>query len=162
MKIFIAALVLALASPAQAGEYEDIARSALEWIAENSDYSADVSIPPVRIVTQEDLVIMVHGRLPGPNEHFLIIAAAYLSDPPTIWADGEFFDLSGNEAKHTVMHELVHHLQYLSGKEYACIGEMEREAYRLSDKYAEEVLHDESLKADPLTLFFITECPRYR
>lgn len=133
-------------------------RGMLDWIQENSDYvTDDVPIPTIRSVTGEDLQILYYGRLPGPSEVFLTIDAIYMGDD-LIWIRE---DIVGNAYQHAILHELVHHAQEYSDKEFACLAASEADAYRLGDKYAIDVLHDESLKADVLIVMFLTTCSRW-
>lgn len=153
---YLLALLLFI-SPAYAGEYEDTAQELLAWIGSHSNYDPHVNLPKIRRVTAEDLTIIYYGRLPRENEVFLEVQAIYFEDTEEIWVQGDF-DISTDVGKHTLLHELIHHLQHKSGKHFECIGKMEQEAYKIGDQYAVEVLHDESLKADPLFLLLVSDC----
>ena len=135
-------------------------RGMLDWIQENSDYETmDIPLPEIRAVTLEDLQILYYGRLPGPNEVFLTIEAIYMGDD-LIWIrDG--IDPDSNAYQSTILHELVHHAQAYSDKEFPCIAASEEDAYALGNRYVVEVLHDESLKSDPLITLLITQCSRW-
>ena len=135
-------------------------RGMLDWIQMNSDYvTVDIPLPTIRVVTGEDLQILYYGRLPGPTEVFLTIEAIYV-DKDLIWIrDG--IDPESNAYQSTILHELVHHAQEYSDKEFACIGASEGDAYALGNQYVVEVLHDESLKSDALVVMLLTQCARF-
>lgn len=165
--LVLAAALAAFSLQASAKEYETMAHKALQWIGENSDYNVDAPLPAVRYVTQEDFWALFYGRMPKENEAFQTYDGTYFPDTNVMWVLDESRGVPG-ETEHTIMHELVHYLQYKSGKEFECVGKREEEAYRLSDRYADEVLFDETLvalggrtlKADPLLLIYITSCRR--
>ena len=147
---------LLFTTPAYALDMRDM----LDWIGDNSDYeTADIPLPAIRVVTQEDLQSLYYGRLPSENEVFLTIEAIYMGDD-LIWIrDG--IDPNSNAYQWTILHELVHHAQAYSDKEFACVAASEVDAYALSDQYAAEVLRDEGLKSDPLVMMLITQCARW-
>ena len=133
-------------------------REMLDWIGDNSDYVTDgVPLPKIRTVTGEDLQSIYYGRLPHESEVFLTVDALYFPEGE-IWIRG---GIEGNAYFSTILHELVHHAQEYSDKEFACVAASEADAYALGDKYAVEVLQDESLKSDPLVVMFITQCARW-
>ena len=155
MRALLVAFLL-FASPAHALDM----RAMLDWIGKNSEYeTANIPIPTIRVVTKEDLQALYYGRLPGPNEVFRTIEAIYMGDV-LIWIrDG--IDPNGNAYQWTILHELVHHVQAYSDKEFACVAASEVDAYALSDQYAAEILRDEGLKSDPLITMLITQCSRW-
>jgi len=63
-----------------------------------------------------------------------------------------------DEASHEVLvHELVHFLQYRSGKSFRCFGRMEAEAYAVTRAWlAERGLPD---RHDDFAIFFASKCP---
>ena len=74
----------------------------------------------------------------------------------TIYLSAEL-DLA-DEASHAVLvHELVHFLQYRSGRTYRCIGHMEAEAYAVTRAWlAARGLPDHH---DDVLIFFASKCP---
>lgn len=161
MRILLAAILWVAFSMSALANMDDTMRGMLRWIGEHSDYDVDVPLPDVKRVTAEDLMILYYGRLPNENEHFLEVEAIYLDDPPpAIWFQDDF-SIDDPSWRAALVHELVHHLQFQSGKEFRCTAEMEAEAYKLSDLYAVEVLEDESLKSDPMMVMFLSTCPRW-
>lgn len=132
----------------------------LDWIGENSSYDTDVPPMTVRPVTQEDLQVVYYGRLPGPNEVFLTVEAIYREDG-VVWISDEM-DPDSPSYELTILHELVHHVQQHSGREFACVAEREVDAYALGDHYAITVLDEPDLVADALVVMMITQCQRFR
>lgn len=134
----------------------------LAWIDENSDYEASgLPLPEITLVTHEDLQIQYYGRLPGPNEAFLEVQGIYYDDTKSMWLR-DTFDINSPQWRAYLLHELVHHAQAFSDREWPCVAASEVDAYRLGDQYAVEILKDESLKSDALTVAFISQCARRR
>mgnify|MGYP002862481764 CR=1 FL=1 len=61
-----------------------------------------------------------------------------------------------------LVHELVHHMQYMSGQisKFKCQGKIEKEAYDVQNKWLEPYGLDvhKALKIGPLFLFMATQC----
>ena len=75
----------------------------------------------------------------------------------------EGFDINTVHDKSILLHELAHHLQYQNYKNEnaACLGELEREAYDLQDKWLKEKYDVDvysTIGIDEFYLIIITQC----
>lgn len=75
----------------------------------------------------------------------------------------EGFDINTVHDKSILLHELAHHLQYQNNKNEnaACLGELEREAYDLQDKWLKEKYDVDvysTIGIDEFYLIIITQC----
>ena len=76
------------------------------------------------------------------------------------------FNIKTVRDKSVVFHELVHHLQYTSGKNFEvwCKGDLEKEAYELQDKWLQEKYNAivwDTIGINRLFLHVITNCRMY-
>lgn len=102
----------------------------IDWIERNSDYT-DIKAPPVLFVSSDELKYVV--SFPNP--------AVMANDVLALYVDGivflpDNFELGRHD--YMLLHELVHHAQKESGREYACIAEREAEAYALQIRFVDE------------------------
>ena len=78
----------------------------------------------------------------------------------------ENFDINQIHDQSVIFHELVHHLQYNDGedKRVKCMGELEKEAYNLQDKWLQEkygVTVWDTIHINRLFFMLITRCEKH-
>jgi|APSaa5957512535_1039671.scaffolds.fasta_scaffold20243_4 hypothetical protein len=116
-----------------------LASELLNWINQHSsfDYSVD-QIPKVKTVNARKIAaIAFGGALPkAVNPENLKIFGLYNFKEKTIYIL-ETIDLNTEKGKAILLHELVHYIQYQSGKDKLvnCIKELEPKAYEIEEAY---------------------------
>jgi hypothetical protein len=136
------------------------------WLAANFDLPESYEHPRVTVVPRVE-INEIHQReaVPGTAsagaQRASRVAAVYDTRTKTIYlAEG----WTGHTPAETsiLVHEMVHHLQNVSGKTFACAGEREKEAYAAQEQWLR--LFGRNLKSefglDPFTLLVKTSCPR--
>lgn len=112
----------------------------LSWIVANSTYAMPSALPKIEYRTQielqrmnfcEDLANCDDAKLPE-----IAIAALYDHETCVMYLP-EVFNPEDPRSMATLVHELTHHLQALSGKfaNYSCFGPLEYEAYKTEDSW---------------------------
>ena len=127
-------LVWLLGSMAFARDTQDLVSfepTAYQFISEHAPHLDTNDMPPVKyqFKTQEQLNLMYYNKASVDNFNVEAIYAAgviYLRDD---------FDLE--LMSHTLVHELVHHVQFVNARAYECHAAMEREAYTVMDKWVD-------------------------
>ncbi len=109
------------------------AQDAAEWIVRNSDYDADLPLPAFVTLPRPTLNYIFYHQLVGGYQGQTCIEALYF---PHVMFIAE--DIEADICATTLVHELVHHFQYLTHKDFLCTAEAEREAYELQAKWVEE------------------------
>jgi hypothetical protein len=109
------------------------AQDATDWIVRNSDYDADVPLPAFVTLPRPTLNYIFYNQFVGGYQGQTCIEALYFPHVMFI-AD----DIQADICASTLVHELVHHFQYLTHKEFLCTTEAEREAYELQAKWVAE------------------------
>lgn len=110
---------------------QDLATDLAQWIAENSDFQPFE--PPAIIFLSGRTIAEATSWPDKPDYEFKPIAAytaGLIMLPDT-------FRLDRDESM--LLHELVHHAQYLENRIYTCNAEREAEAYALQLKYVAAV-----------------------
>lgn len=117
---------------------ETVMIALLSWIVANSTYAMPSALPIIEYRTEiemrqmhfcEDTAKCDDAALPG-----IFIAALYDHEKRIMFLPKEF-DSEKSRNKATLVHELTHHVQALSGKfvNYSCFGPLEYEAYKIED-----------------------------
>jgi hypothetical protein len=127
-----------------------------QWIDDHSDFGPMPRHPAYVFLPQGTIQYMYFvgsGLEYTGREHNQIVA---------MYHDGwmildETFDPEKNAD--VLLHELVHHMQFVEKREYRCLGEAERVAYDLEAQFSAET-GIASVRLDPLMLMFITSCPQ--
>ena len=149
--MIIAALVglttASVANEAELSRIEKITPVLMEFIAKNTDYDV-TKVPPVTTYvfkTPKELSQIYYGN---DDEQSFNVEALY-SDGVVFLSDS----FTVREKAYILLHELVHHAQFHSGKAFECVSAIEREAYDLMDKYV--VLTGNGTLTDPVFKMFL-------
>ena len=102
----------------------------MHWVAAKMQVSMS-QLPKVYISRQ-----MMIERIGHPQRQSAMARALYV--PNMVVIDDEFWNAGDARTISFLVHELVHHAQYLSGKTYACNNAKEWEAYRLQNLWLAE------------------------
>jgi hypothetical protein len=138
LRVFVAIAFLLACAPARAAPpeeaFEQRVAELLRWIAAHSDYPPAVGRLPAFVFLAPDTIRHTFtGAAMGYTAEMSDVRAAlvrgtiYLPDTFTLGRDD-----------YMLLHELVHHLQDESGKDFACLALREREAYELQTRFVEE------------------------
>ena len=123
------------------------------------DQPLPATLPRIDFATPERMQAMHHGTPEGGERAVLTVVALYDDAGRTIllpegWTGATPAELS------VLAHEMVHHLQNLSGRRYACGAEREAEAYDAQGRWL--ALFGETLEGafelNPLTLMVLSRC----
>jgi hypothetical protein len=153
---------LAAAPPAAAGAAEMVPIEALAsavaaWVAGEMGLVLSEPLPRVGFLDATGMSAMRFGA--AAARPVLEVVALYDDRERAIllpqgWAASTPAEVS------VLVHEMVHHLQNLSGRAYACPAEREAEAFELQGRWL--ALHGRSLteefELDRKTLFVLTRC----
>ena len=111
------------------------------WIGANSNYAVPSTLPTIEYRTSDELRQMQFCNEPPCKVEDLPrieIAALFDHESRTLYLREERRG-KYHEHQDTLVHELVHYLQALTGKfESYCLGILEMEAYGLEDKWRVE------------------------
>lgn len=130
----------------------------IDYIAENSKYEYHGEpLPFIEFVTADEACRKVftpegYEKIIAEEGTCTRIAALYDNTMNVIYMNEDRLELEdGYES--TLAHELVHYLQYINGedKKVQCFRAMERDAYKLQDKYI--VDHELNPETRPNLLF---------
>ena len=125
--------------------YDDEVEKLIGWITENSDYK-DLGKPrPLIMRANQAFMNNLWEEINGkpPNSRNSVIGALHVwrgtltdDQKSTVYIPMDF-DIKNPLDQRTLVHELVHHLQYWNGKPntISCRKELEFDAYMLSAKY---------------------------
>lgn len=139
---YISALILS-ASVASANP---IFEEYIGWIVANSDFEYNGEpLPRVERTSKEMLLIMLYGDTAVAQAEFNgtylpPVEAIYDNETDTIFLPYET-DLDDFANHHIIVHELVHYLQDINGITDECVGRLETPAYKLHEKWQDEVNH---------------------
>jgi hypothetical protein len=155
------ALALTLAGPAAAGAPAPDLASIAAWVAAELHAPAPEALPRVELVAAPALSRKRYGAAATEGTTTLDLVALYDDDPRTIYRTEGWTGATPRESS-VLVHEMVHHVQALSGRRYGCGAEREAEAYALQDRWLAQ--HGETLETafelNALALFVLTRCPR--
>lgn len=134
----------------------------LAWIGGQTGYvvpTAAEDLPEIERLDPAAMRQVVYRRAPGNRFQERAILGAYdVGKGPngTIYLSANL-DLADEASHEVLVHELVHFLQYRSGKPYRCLGHMEAEAYAVTRAWlAARGLPDHH---DDIAIFFASKCP---
>jgi hypothetical protein len=134
----------------------------LAWIGGQTGYAVPATsedLPAVERLDPVAMAQMVDPKAPAERLRQRTVLGAY---DVRKGVNGTIYLSAGvdlaDEASHEVLvHELVHFLQYRSGKSFRCFGRMEAEAYAVTRAWlAERGLPD---RHDDFAIFFASKCP---
>ncbi len=111
---------------AAAGEIAD-------WIVAHSDYDRTVPLPAFVRLPRATLNCIFYSQMVGGYQGQDCINALYV---PHILLLADDFDETA--CSDTLVHEMVHHFQFITGKPFRCTAEAEREAYALQALWSAE------------------------
>lgn len=164
MKIlrYVLISLLAMTSPLYATSNE-MMLDMIEWIENNSKYKYNgEKLPWIEIRTQEEICAVLYEE---PPKDCIAIAyydhnlnAIFLSpDPIGQMVQEKFIEV-------VLFHELVHFLQYLNGEDenVQCKNALELDAYKLQDKYVEEMGWLEEQRPNMLFAYLVSSCRQER
>ena len=134
----------------------------LAWIGVHTGHAVPTTRDELPAVERLDPVAMqrvVYPRASGERLAQRSVLGAYdrhRGVNGTIYLSTEL-DLADEASHEVLVHELVHFLQYRSGRSYRCVGRMEAEAYAVTRAWlAARGLPD---RHDDVTIFFASKCP---
>jgi predicted Zn-dependent protease with MMP-like domain len=125
---------------------EPIFERYINWIVNNSElvYNQE-TLPTIQRVSSDFLQILFYGDTVVAqaefNNHYLPEVIALYDDRNNQIIVSHETDLSDFANHHIIVHELVHFLQKINNVTYDCVGMLEPQAYRLQEKWQDEVNH---------------------
>jgi hypothetical protein len=156
-------LLLLAAAPAAAGAPTaakaptgGLAQAVGAWVAAVLEAPLP-ALPEIATATPERMRELRYG--PDAPAASLTVVALYDDAARTILLPEGWTGESPAEMS-VLVHEMVHHMQNLSGRRFACAAEREAEAYRVQEEWLG--LFGDTLEAafelNPLTLMLLTRC----
>ncbi len=103
------------------------------WIAARTDYPQGIAPPAIVLVPRATLNYVFYSQMVGGYQGQTCINAVYL---PHVLMLAE--DLKDTDCSDTLVHEMVHHFQFVTGRAFRCTAEAEREAYELQADWSHE------------------------
>lgn len=103
------------------------------WIAARSDYATDIALPAFIVLPRATLNYLFYSQMVGGFKGQDCINALYL---PHVILLAEDFEIT--TCSDILVHELVHHFQFVTGKSFRCTAEAELEAYLLQAIWSAE------------------------
>lgn len=98
------------------------------WIEKNTKLNIYVVAPKFEFQSTKKL---------NENKKFLDVEGGYNIESRTIILNKDF-DLENSVDLSILLHEMVHHYQFMNKMKYNCVDEMEKFAYTIEKKWAEE------------------------
>jgi hypothetical protein len=139
-------------------EATEQAAALMAWIVTQTHWTV-YSTPPIRLIPPAEIKAMFAGEKPTDFNIESIYSnkdhIVYLSDR---WNPNALRDRSA------LLHELVHHLQYLNEVKAACPQEYEWQAYQLQAEWLHEQGVEDPLKligVNPLFIYMLAHCPEF-
>ncbi len=138
------------------------------WLSLNFNLPATYEHPRVEFVKQERIASLVYSGFvkaegvwsasPADPKTWSVLAA-YDSPHRTIYLREGWTGTSPAESS-ILVHEMVHHLQTVSGQRYNCAQEREALAYQAQDKWLKTMGRslETEFETDGLTLLVLTQC----
>ena len=120
-------------NPVPPDDFLQEAQTIADWIVANSRYSEKVSLPAFVLLPRATINYIFYSQMVGGYQGQDCINALYV---PHIMLLAEDFELA--ECSDTLVHELVHHFQFVTGTAFRCTAEAEREAYELQAQRSRE------------------------
>jgi hypothetical protein len=109
------------------------AREIADWIVARTAYPPDIPLPAFVLLPRASLNYIFYSQLVGGYQGQDCINALYL---PHLMLLAEDFDVTS--CSDTLVHEMVHHFQFITEKPFRCTAEAEYEAYHLQSLWTEE------------------------
>ena len=140
--------------------------AAMVWISTFNPNWIVPTNPELRFANQETLQHMLYGCddinpdnepvCSGDVETVGKTLAIYNHKTKTIWLEENLkTTLPDIVYKSVIVHELVHHIQYASKGKYNCIGQREKEAYDIQDRWLKAQGHVGVMKALELNALYM-------
>jgi hypothetical protein len=130
-----AVTALVVFEPRRPGPLDQDMAYLIWWIAEPTDYSAQVPLPRVRFLPRDEINRRHYARTESGYRGQRDIVAFYDDARRRITLPSTF-DIRRDQG--TLVHELVHHLQNVHGRQFRCPAEREREAYLIQARFVAE------------------------
>jgi hypothetical protein len=135
------------------------------WLSLNFDLPANYEPPKVEFVNIADITskqyagVFASNTTMGGGKNDRSVVAFYDSLERTIFLAEGWTGKTPAESS-VLVHEMVHHLQNLTGQKYNCPEERERLAYQAQEKWLSQMgrsIHTE-FQIDPFALLVKTRC----
>lgn len=156
--VTIAALLLAATAAHADVPDDDRLRFLMQWAADALGVRGNVDLPRIVVVSDRALQVEVYGaeavasgRVDADN-HAL---AAYDMDAGAMLVSASR-DLTDPAQEYILVHELVHHLQFVHGLPARCPAEYERDAYRIHNLWVRAT--GLGVEKDALSAFVFAQC----
>ena len=135
------------------GCMKEILTALMIWIGANSTLDTNHDIPVVLFLTQEQMEQMYYGEHEHEKDslHGLYDIEDDVIILPDTWDRRKPWDMG------VLLHEMVHYLQDQNEIKFACMANMEREAWPLQQKYLSEI-HGVDWQYDDLWHHMISTC----
>jgi hypothetical protein len=104
-----------------------------DWIVARSDYPPGIAPPVIVLMPRATLNYVFYSQMVGGYQGQDCINSLYLPHV-LLLAD----DLADTDCSDTLVHEMVHHFQFVTGRAFRCTAEAEREAYELQAEWTRE------------------------
>lgn len=131
----------------------------LLWIGGHTDYAIPTTADALPAVARLEPAVLARLVYPRESPALLQTLDVVGSYDPTLGPAGTIYlsaALNDKATSEVLVHELVHFLQFRSGRPYACPGQMEPEAYRVTRAWlAEQGRPDPS---DDFMILFASLC----
>jgi hypothetical protein len=102
----------------------------MQWVADR--VAVPISALPIVYISHARMV----EKMGNPQRQSALARALYV--PNEVVIDDEFWDAHDTRTISFLVHELVHHAQYVSGRPYVCNNAKEWEAYKLQNQWLAE------------------------
>jgi hypothetical protein len=154
----------ASAAPADPGEatvpLDTLAAAVAAWVAQAMAVPLPAELPEIAFADPRELARMRTGAEPASEAPRPLEVVALYDDAshtihlPRGWTGGTPAELS------VLAHEMVHHLQNVAGRRYACPAEREAEAYAIQERWLEQFGTglESTFRLNRLALFLLTRC----
>lgn len=148
----------------------DLVRAIAAWLSAEFNLPAATDMPEVARASKGHMIALnyragnPHAPIDPPARNARPqagheIVAIYDDRARTIYLSKDWSGKTSAEIS-VLVHEMVHHLQNLAGRKYACAGEREKTAYQAQARFLD--LFDQTLETefgiDPVTLLVRTTC----
>lgn len=109
------------------------AAAMVDWIVANSRYTEAVSLPAFVMLPRATLNYIFYSQMVGGYQGQDCVNAIYV---PHIMLLADDFERAA--CSDILVHELVHHFQFITRVPFRCTAESEREAYEIQAKWTRE------------------------
>jgi len=139
-------------------EATDQAAALIDWIVARTHWTVHAT-PPIRLIPPAEIKTMFAGEKPTD----LNIESLYSNKDHVIYLSNRW-NSNALRDRSALLHELVHHLQYLNGVKVACPEEYEWQAYHLQADWLHEQGVEDPLNLigiSPLFIYMLAHCPEF-